>query len=104
MQKITHFIDEKHFGDQVLVYKGHGKNGELYFVIVKDRDEIAFFFIDEGLETMYPANSYIDSLGIEIDMSTAPNHLDVDFDIDLSHYGGSKCPVFISELIKQYSH
>lgn len=101
MKKILHYLDKKHFGNQVLVYKGKCKNGELYFIVMKDRDEIVYFFVDECLEKMYPVNSYIEILGIEIDIFNAPNNIDIQFDKDLSNYGSAKCPLFLSELIKQ---
>lgn len=104
MQKILHYLDKKHFGNQVLVYWGKGKNGELYFVIMKDRDEVVYFFVDDRLEKMYPVNSYIEALGLEINIFDAPDNIDIQFEKDLSHIGYTKCPLFLSELIKQNTH
>lgn len=104
MQKILHYLDKKHFGNQVLVYRGKGKSGELYFVVMKDRDEIVYFFVDDRLEKMYPVNSYIEALGLEINIFDAPNEIDIQFDKDLSNWGSAKCPLFLSELIKQNIH
>ena len=97
--KIVHFIDKKHFGDQVLIYKGDIKNQNIYFVIIKDREELVYFFVDSSLEKEYPMNAYINSLGINIDLKNIPQHLDIVFDVDLSHYGYSKCSSFLVKLI-----
>ena len=66
MFKILHFVDKKHFGNQVLVYKGKNKNEDIFFVIIKDREEIVYFLLDSNLEKMYPMNSYIRLLKIDI--------------------------------------
>lgn len=100
MVKLFHFIDEKHFGNQVLVYKGKNRNEDIYFLIIKDREEIVFYFVDKNLERMYPINSYIDSLGIRIDLSNIPERININFNLDLSKYGCSKLPLFFYDLLK----
>lgn len=102
MRIILHFTDKQNFGNQIIVYTGSGRDGELFFVIIADRDEIAYYFVDKNLEKMYPANSYIASLRFEYNIHKAQTNLDIEFDIDLSRYGSSKCPAFLSELILQH--
>ena len=101
MHKIIHFVDKQHFGDQVIVYCGNIRDDRVYFVIIKDRGEIAYFFVDNSLRRIYPVNSYIKSIGFELDINQTPNVIDIQFDIDLSRYGSSACPFFLSNLIKQ---
>ena len=50
---------------------------------------------------MYPVNSYIDSLGIKIDLNNIPEKINVNFDFDLSKHGYSKLSAFFYELIKR---
>lgn len=97
-QKIVHYIDKKHFGDQVLIYLGNVNQGRVYFVIIKDREEIVFYFVNSNLERMYPVNSYIGSQ-ITLDFNAVPDALDIACDIDFSQYGYSKCPLFLMRLI-----
>ena len=99
MFKIIHFVDKKHFGNQVLVYKGRNKKEYVYFVVIKDREEIVYFLVDSNLEKMYPVNSYIRSLKIDVNLQSISEYLDIVFDIDLSKYGYSKCSDFIVKLI-----
>ena len=99
-QKIIHFVDEKHFGDQVIIYEGEIKESKVYFTVIKDREEVVYFFVDENLKKMYPVNSYILSVGVDIDIYNIPEYLDLIFDIDLSRYGYSKCSDFLVKLIQ----
>ena len=58
-KKLGCFKDKKNFGNQVIVYKGK----QDYFVVIKDREEIVYYFVDDNLEKMYPMNSYITKIG-----------------------------------------
>ena len=100
--KIIYFIDEKHFGDKTLVYKGKIKDDNIYFVVMQDRGETAYFFVYDNLNRLYPMNTYINSLGIEITFDNIPECINIDFDIDLSKYGYSSCPQFLYGLIQNY--
>lgn len=102
MHKIIHFVDKQHFGNQIFVYCGNIRSDRIFFIIMKDREEIVYFFVDNSLQRIYPVNSYIELIGFEFDINRAPNVIDIQFDIDLSHYGSSACPFFLSNLIKQY--
>ena len=101
MRKILHFVDKQNFGNQVVVYTGKIRHNETYFVVMKDREEIVYSFLDNNLERLYPVDTYIASLGYKFDINELQDNIDVQFDIDLTRYGSSPCPVFLSELIKQ---
>ena len=98
--KVVHFIDKKHFGDTVIVYRGSVRQSTVYFTVVKDREETVYYLIDSKLEKMYPMLSYVNALGIHIAPNDIPEYLDVTFDIDLSRYGWSQCPPFFAQLIR----
>ena len=98
--KIIYFIDEKHFGDKLLVYKGKIRDDTVYFIVMQDRSETAYFFLDDNLKRLYPMNTYIKSLGINISFDNIPKSISTYFDIDLSKYGYSDCPTFLAKLIQ----
>ena len=91
--RIYLFTDKKHFGNRVAIYKGENN----YFVIVKDRDDKAYFFVDKEVGKMYPANSYIDKMMIDFNFNY--QQIEESFDIDLSKYGFSACPNWLKEII-----
>ena len=99
-KKILYHYDKKHFGDQTLVYKGYYDQDVIYFVAITDRGEPSHYFVDSNLEKMYPVNSYIDRLGINIDFNNIPDYLDFTIDIDLSRYGCSECCYSLAKLIR----
>ena len=76
--KILYHLDKKHFGDQTLIYKGFYKEKDIYFVAITDRGEPSYFLVDSKLEKMYPVNSYIDRLGIDIDFHNIQDCLNRD--------------------------
>lgn len=98
--KIIYFIDKKHFGNQLLVYKGKIKDDTVYFIVMQDRSETVYFFLDDNLKHLYPMNTYIKSLGINISFDNIPKSISTYFDIDLSKYGYTDCPTFLSKLIQ----
>ena len=100
-QKILYHLDKQHFGNQILVYKGYYEQNDIYFVAITDRGEPAYFCVDSNLEKMFPVNSYIDRLGLDIDFNNIQDSLDFTIDIDLSKYGYSKCSPFIAKLISE---
>ena len=100
-QKILYHLDKQHFGNQILVYKGYYEQNDIYFVAITDRGESAYFCVDSNLEKMFPINSYIDRLGLDIDFNNIQDSLDFTIDIDLSKYGYSKCSPFIAKLISE---
>ena len=58
------------------------------------------FFLDDNLKRLYPMNTYIKSLGINISFDNIPKSISTYFDIDLSKYGYSDCPTFLAKLIQ----
>lgn len=102
--KIIHYIDERHFGDQVIIYTGKNKNEDVYFAIIKDREEVVYFLLDSDLKKMYPINLYNQFIKNNIAFPNMPKHIDIDFDIDLSNLGQSKCSDFLVRLIRSSIH
>ena len=92
-KKLGFYKDNKNFGNQVIVYKGR----QDYFVVIKDREEIVYYFIDDNLENLYPMNSYITKIGFVY--SEEINVIDC-INIDLSLYGHSNCPEYLREIIQ----
>ena len=92
-KKLGCFKDKKNFGNQVMVYKGR----QDYFVVIKDREELAYYFVDNNIEKLYPMNSYMKKIGFvykeEID------NIDC-IDIDLSIFGHSNCSKYLQKIIK----
>ena len=102
-KKIIYHYDKKHFGDKTVVYKGYYKQNVIYFVAITDRGEPSYCFVDPNLEKMWPVDSYINRLGIDIDFNNIPDYLDFTIDIDLSRYGYSECYLFFAKLIRENS-
>ena len=100
--KIVYYKDKKHFGDQLLIYKGKIRDENIYFVVMQDRGEIVYFFVSDNLKRLYPMNTYISSLKINITFDDIPEYIDADFDIELSKYGYSNCPYFLYKLIEKH--
>lgn len=98
-KKIIEFFDSKHFGDKVFVYQGKNCGAEIYLTIIKDREEIAYFIVDNTLTDLYPYNIEKDFPGFRFDIVKPPETIGLCLDIDLSRYGKSKCPEFIRKLI-----
>lgn len=92
-KKLGFYKDKKNFGNQVIVYKGR----QDYFVVIKDREEIVYCFVDDNLEKLYPMNSYITKIGFVY--SEEINVIDC-INIDLSFYGHSNCPEYLREIIQ----
>ena len=101
--KLFHFVDKKHFGDQVLVYKGNSKDQNIYFVIMKDREEIVYSIVDDNTKRLYPMDTYIHRKGIHVNLDNIPDSINTELELDLSKYGYSDCPKFLSELIKHHA-
>ena len=91
--RICLFTDKRHFGVRVAVYKGENN----YFVIIMDRDDKAYFFVDKDVDKMYPVNSYIDKMMSDYDFVS--QQIENRFDIDLSKYGFSACPDWLKKAI-----
>ena len=93
-KKLGYYEDKKCFGDQVIVYKSE----QNFFIVIKDREETVYFFVDNYLEKLYPVNSYMKKLGFvyndKMQLINFPT-------IDLSFYGYSKCPEHLRETIKK---
>lgn len=92
-KKIGVYIDKKNFGSKIIVYKG----SQDYFVVIKDREETVYYFVDDNLEKIYPMNSYAKKIGFiyrkEINL--------IDFtNIDLSLYGHFTCPEYLRKIIQ----
>lgn len=48
-KKIGLYKDKKNFGNQVIVYKSK----QDFFVVIKDREETVYYFVDDNLEKIY---------------------------------------------------
>lgn len=92
-KKLGFYKDKKNFGNQVIVYKGI----QDYFVVIKDREETVYYFVDDNLEKIYPMNSYFTKIGFfyreEINVIDCIN-------VDLSLYGHSNCSKYLRKIIQ----
>ena len=92
-KKLGFYKDKKNFGNQVIVYKSK----QDYFVVIKDREETVYYFVDDNLEKIYPMNSYITKIGFvfreEINVIDCIN-------VNLSLYGHSNCPEYLRKIIQ----
>ena len=102
-KRIIYHYDKKHFGDKTVVYKGYYEQNVIYFVAITDRGEPSYCFVDTNLVKMWPVDSYINRLGIDIDFNNIPDYLDFTIDIDLSRYGHSECAYCFAKLIRENS-
>lgn len=98
-KKTIHFVDKKHFGSQVLVYKSNTN----YLIIIKNREEQSYFFLDNNLELLYPINSYMKKIGFNFNFEHINEELNYVFEINLSQYGCSVCPEWLLKLIRETS-
>lgn len=92
-KKLGCYRDKRNFGNQVIVYKGK----QDYFVIIKDREEIVYYFIDSNIKKLYPMNSYISKIGF---VYSEEINIIESIDIDLSLYGHSNCPECLQKIIR----
>lgn len=92
-KKLGFYKDKKNFGNQVIVYKGI----QDYFVVIKDREETVYYFVDDNLEKIYPMNLYFTKIGFvyreEINVIDCIN-------VDLSLYGHSNCSKYLRKIIQ----
>jgi len=92
-KKLGFYKDKKNFSNQVIVYKSK----QDYFVVIKDREETVYYFVDDNLEKIYPMNSYITKIGFvfreEINVIDCVN-------VNLSLYGHSNCPKYLRKIIQ----
>ena len=93
--KIVHFVDEKNFGSEVIVYKSN-KN---YFVITIEFGIKSYNFLDLNLNNMYPINSYIEKIGFKYEENIENDNLDYEFDVDLQKYFCIPIPEWLKKLI-----
>ena len=94
---IIHFKDKKHFGSQIAIYKSEIN----YLIIIKDRDEQSYYFLDNKLEFFYPMNTYMKNINFNFDFDNVKEKINQSFELDLSQYGSSVCPEFVKNLIKK---
>ena len=68
-------------------------------MVINDRGETAYFFVDHELKKYYPMNTYMRKIGFEFD-----EEKDVipEFDINFSLYGFGECPIHFIEVIKSF--
>lgn len=95
-EKIGYYKDKKNFGNQIVIYKGENN----YLVIIKDRDEISYYFVDNNITNLYPMNSYMKKIGFIYDFNVFESQIKNCFDLELSKYGYSACPDHLKNLIK----
>lgn len=92
-KKLGCYKDKKDFGNQVIVYKSKHD----YFVIIKDREEVVYYFVDNNIKKLYPMNSYMRKIGFIY--CEESRFIDC-FDVDLSLYGYFNCPEDLQKIIK----
>ncbi len=92
-RKLGCYRDKKNFGNQVIVYK----RSQDYLIIIKDRDEIVYYLVDNNIKKLYPINSYMNKIGF---VYCEENEID-GFDINLSLYGHSNCPEYLQKIIRK---
>ena len=97
--KIVDFYDYKNFGNKVVVYKGDYYSGHIFITVIKDREEIVYFIVDDTLSHMYPINQQNVLPNLEFNIKNPPLNIDVSLDIDLHKYGKSKCPQWLRKII-----
>ena len=93
--RIVLYKDKENFGNTVVVYKSSSN----YLVIIKDRDEVSYYFLDKDINMMYPMNTYMKQIDFEYSFENIDNQIDRFFDVDLSTYGHSICPEYLKKLI-----
>ena len=96
--KIGVYLDKKHFGNRVIIYSGD----KGYLLIIKDRDEIGYFFVDNTMNKIYPVNSYMRNIGFVCDTENPIEQIHP-FDIDISTYGYYVCPEHLKKIIKLFA-
>ena len=96
MYKRLFHVVHKIRGEEIFIYQGK----ENYFVIMMERSSTVYSIVDFGLENMYPVNTYLKSINFEFDPHSTKN-IPYSFDINLLHYGSSKCPEWIRLLIEK---
>ena len=96
--KIGVYLDKKHFGNRVIIYSGDKE----YLLIIKDRDEIGYFFVDNTMNKIYPVNSYMRNIGFVCDTENPIEQIHP-FDIDISTYGYYVCPEHLKKIIKLFA-
>ena len=94
-KKIVQFVDKDHFGDKIVIFQGKDN----YFIIMCDRGETAYFFLDNALQYLYPVNSYIRNIGYQYKFEESNDTIEIDFKIDLVKYGHMQCPEYLKKLI-----
>lgn len=92
-KKLGCYIDKKNFGNKVIVYKGE----QDYFIVIKDREEIVYYFVDNNIEKLYPMNSYMKN--IKFAYNEEINDIDC-ISVSLSSYGYSNCTKHLKIIIK----
>lgn len=93
--RIVLYKDKENFGNTVVIYKSSSN----YLVIIKDRDEISYYFLDKDMKKMYPMNTYMKQIDFEYSFENSNDQIDRFFDVDLSKYGYSVCPEYLKKLI-----
>ena len=93
---IVYYKDKKNFGNQIIIYKSENN----YLVIIDDRGEISYSFVDNDIKKCYPVNSYMKKIGFNYNIKAIENNIEIYFDIDLSKYGHYVCPDYLKNLIQ----
>lgn len=97
--RIVLYKDEQNFGNTVVIYKSSLN----YLVIIKEKDEVSYYFLDKDINMMYPMNTYMKQIDFEYSFENTDDQLDRFFDVDLSKYGNSICPEYLKKLITDSS-
>ena len=97
-KKVIQLKEKNFFGNQIAIFQ----SDDNYFVIMDDRGEIVYFFLDKNLQYLYPVNSYIKKIGYQYEFEKPIETIGFDFKIDLNQYGHSPCPEYLKEIVKAY--
>lgn len=96
-KKVFESIDVKNFGNITQIYK----SDNMYLVIVLDRGETAFYFVDVKMQYLYPVNTLFQSIHYKHSFKKDISTILIDDDIDLTKYGHTVCPSIIRNMIQK---
>lgn len=94
-KKIAAIKDDRIFDQQTAVYS----NGDNYLIIICEKGENSYFFVDHDRERIYAANKYFKRNGIKYNIREPLFIIDRDFDYDFKAGLYSPCPEYYKKLI-----
>ena len=94
-KKIASIKDDRIYDQPTAIYS----NGDNYLIIICERGENSYFFVDHERERIYAANKYFKSRGIKFNLSEPLFIINRDFDYDFASGLYSPCPEYYKKLI-----